>query len=204
VNQFSLTIATRNSHKTKEIQEILGPEFTVQDLSANSDVPEIAETGKTFEENAILKAVAVSQRVSGLVLADDSGLEVDALNGAPGVYSARYARSGNDRDNVQKLLQELERVNSGKQRREARFQCVLAVAWNGKLLKTFAGMIAGTITDYPRGSHGFGYDPVFVPNGFTQTFSELPAQQKNQLSHRGRALAAAIPFLQSQKPEAEK
>ena len=206
VNQFSLTIATRNSHKTKEIRRFSAPEFTVQDLSANSDVPEIAETGKTFEENAILKAVAVNipEHVSGLVLADDSGLEVDALNGAPGVYSARYARSGDDRDNVQKLLQELERVSSGKQRREARFQCVLAVACNGKLLKTFAGMIAGTITDYPRGSHGFGYDPVFVPNGFAQTFSELPAQQKNQLSHRGRALAAAIPFLQTQKPGAGK
>jgi XTP/dITP diphosphohydrolase len=193
-----LIIATRNSHKTREIQQILGPDFAIQDLSRHPDFPEIAETGETFEENAILKAVGVSLRVPGLILADDSGLEVDALNGAPGVYSARYAgEPGNDRKNVMKLLGELDRVDPNRHNRSARFRCVIAVGRDGKALEIFSGTVEGTIADSPRGDGGFGYDPVFFPDGFNETFAELPANTKNRLSHRGRAIAAALPFLKT-------
>jgi XTP/dITP diphosphohydrolase len=196
MNRQSLTIATRNRHKTQEIREILGPEFTIRDLTEFDDIPDVAETGKTFEENAILKAVTVSRRVDGIILADDSGLEVDALDGAPGVYSARYAgEPTNDERNNAKLHQELERADPQKLRREARFRCVLAVARAGNVLKKFSGAVEGSVIESPRGTGGFGYDPIFVPNGFVQTFGELPPAIKNQLSHRGRALSEAIPFL---------
>jgi XTP/dITP diphosphohydrolase len=201
VNQHRLTLATRNSHKTREIQEILGPGFAVSHLSGRADIPEVAETGKTFEENAILKAVAVSQHVPGTVLADDSGLEVDVLGGAPGVFSARYSgESGDDSQNVIKLLREIARADPNKQNRRATFRCVLAAACAGELLKTFTGEVAGKIIECPRGAGGFGYDPVFVPQGFDQTFAELPAALKNRASHRARAVAAAIPFLKALRP----
>ena len=193
-----LTVATRNSHKTREIQEILGGKFVIRDLTGISEVPEVPETGSTFEENAVLKAVTVSRYVAGVVVADDSGFEVEALNGAPGVVSARYAgQNATDQDNVRKLLGELSRVDPEKRRSRAAFQCVLAVAKNGELLGTFAGRVDGTIVREPRGDGGFGYDPVFVPNGFDQTFAELPASTKNQLSHRARALEKARPFLEA-------
>ena len=193
-----LTVATRNAHKMREIRNILGPELTVRDLSGMKDIPEVPETGNTFEQNAILKAVEMSRHVSGLVLADDSGLEVEALNGAPGVFSARYAGGqANDHDNVQKLLSELGNVDPDGQRRRAAFRCVLAVAQNGELLRTFTGRVKGCIVSAPRGDQGFGYDPVFVPNGYDKTFGELPASTKSQLSHRARALQEARPFLEA-------
>ena len=198
VNQCVLTIATRNPHKTREIQEILGSEFLVRDLSTRSGIPDVAETGHTFEENAILKAVTVSQDVDGLVLADDSGLEVDVLDCAPGVLSARYAGEPcDDQRNLQEVLSELEQVDPKAHQRSGRFRCVLAIAENGELLTTFTGVVEGTISGPPRGSGGFGYDPIFVPQGFAQTFAELSPATKNSLSHRGRALAAALPFLRS-------
>ena len=198
MKRHAVTVATRNPHKMGEIQEILGPEFAVHDLSEYPDLPEVEETGKTFEENAILKAVAVSQRVDGMVVADDSGLEVDALGGAPGVYSARYAgEPNNDHRNIEKLLQELARVDPQKLQRDARFRCVLAIARDGNILKTFSGEVEGAIIDSPRGSGGFGYDPIFIPNGFAQTFGELPPAIKNELSHRGRALSQATSFLRT-------
>jgi XTP/dITP diphosphohydrolase len=191
-----VTVATRNPHKKREIQEILGPEFVVSDLAAHTDIPEISETGQTFEDNATLKAVAVSNHVPGVVLADDSGLEVDALDGAPGVLSARYAgEPTDDVKNLVKVLNQLRAVDPSAQRCEARFRCVLAIARSGKLLTTFDGEVEGHIVDVPRGSGGFGYDPIFVPVGFTQTFAELPAAIKNMLSHRSKAVAAARPFL---------
>jgi len=201
VNPYQVTLATRNSHKTREIQEILGPGFAVSDLSGRADIPEVAETGRTFEENAILQAVATSQHVPGLVLADDSGLEVDVLGGAPGVLSARYSgESSDDSQNVIKLLREITRADPNKQNRRARFRCVLAAARDGELLKTFTGDVAGEIIESPRGAGGFGYDPVFVPQGSDQTFAELPAAVKNRISHRARAVAAAIPFLKALRP----
>ncbi|HEY4283062.1 MAG TPA: RdgB/HAM1 family non-canonical purine NTP pyrophosphatase [Chthoniobacterales bacterium] len=196
MDQQILTIATRNQHKTREIQEILGPEFTIHDIAGRQDIADVAETGKTFEENAILKAVALSKHVSGLVLADDSGLEVDSLHGAPGVFSARYAGAARgDRENVAKLLRELNAVDQSERR--ARFVCVLAVARHGALLKTFSGEIEGGIAGSPRGNGGFGYDPIFIPKGLTETFGELPAETKNRLSHRARAIEAAVPFLRT-------
>ena len=183
-----LLLATRNAHKTREFAEILGPDFVVGDLSMESEAPGVEETGSTFAENAILKAVAVSKWSGGLVVADDSGLEVDALAGAPGVYSARYAGPGaNDKMNIARLLSEL-REGGPQSAITARFRCVLALARGGEVLETFDGVVEGTIVDPPRGDGGFGYDPVFQPIGLTQTFGELPPEQKNRMSHRAQAI----------------
>jgi XTP/dITP diphosphohydrolase len=194
--KMDLLLATRNAHKAREFRELLGQDFDVIDLSAFPEIAIPEETDRTFQENAILKAVAVSQdrQVQDrnlLVLADDSGLEVETLSGAPGIFSARYAgQSATDKQNVDKLLRELERIGAiAPSRRRARFRCALALARGGKFLKTFEGIVDGTIVDLPRGSGGFGYDPVFVPNGFDKTFGELPPELKNQISHRARAVS---------------
>ena len=193
---IDLLVATRNAHKTEEIQRILGPQFNVTDLAAHPEIPHIAESGTTFQENAILKAVAVSKRMPGFVIADDSGLEVEALGGAPGVYSARYSgMNATDQEKTDKLLEELTRVGATKNARRARFRCVLALACKGNVLGAFEGIIKGQIADRPRGSHGFGYDPIFIPDGFQQTFGELAPAEKNQLSHRARALERLRTFL---------
>jgi len=183
-----LLLATRNAQKTREFSEILGNEFGVRDLSVEPDVPEIEETGATFAENAILKAVAISQRFPGLVVGDDSGLEVDAIEGAPGVYSARYAGPGaKDRDNIARLLSEL-RTLSIERPYSARFRCVLALACDGKLLDTVEGVVEGAIVEPPRGTRGFGYDPVFQPTGLAETFGEIAPGEKNRISHRANAI----------------
>jgi XTP/dITP diphosphohydrolase len=193
---IDLLVATRNAHKTEEIQRILGPQFNVTDLAAHPEIPHIAESGTTFQENAILKAVAVSKRMPGFVIADDSGLEVEALGGAPGIHSARYAgMNATDQEKTDKLLEELTRVGATKIARRARFRCVLALACKGNVLGAFEGIIEGQIVDRPRGSHGFGYDPIFMPQGFQQTFGELAPAEKNQLSHRARALERLRTFL---------
>jgi len=156
--------------------------------------------GKTFEENAVLKATAASKELPGLVIADDSGLEVYALGGAPGIFSARYAgQNASDKQNIDKLLIELARTRVRQDQRSARFRCILAIAQSGELLGTFEGTVEGMIAERASGSHGFGYDPIFVPNGFGQTFAELPAEVKNRISHRTqatRALAARLAALQ--------
>ena len=191
-------MATRNPHKTRELQQILGSEFTVRDLRAHSEISEIAETGTSFEENAKLKALAVSRELPGLVIADDSGLEVDALGGAPGIYSARYAgTNATNEGKIDKLLEELGRADPTKEQRGARFRCVLALARDGEVLGIFEGIVEGQIVDRPRGSHGFGYDPIFVPNGSQQTFGQLSSTEKNRLSHRARALEKLRAFLNS-------
>jgi XTP/dITP diphosphohydrolase len=182
-----LLLATRNAHKTREFSEILGPGFVVRDLSAERDAPVIEETGRTFAENAILKAVTISMQFPGLVVGDDSGLEVDVLDGAPGIYSARYAgRDAKDTENIARLLGELA-VHPGRGPVTARFRCVLALARSGALLGTFEGVMEGTIVETPRGNCGFGYDPVFLPAGSTRTFAELSGEEKNRISHRARA-----------------
>ena len=187
---MQLIVATRNPHKTHEIQRILGPAFTVSDLSAHPEVPDTHETGKSFQENAMLKAVGASRHLPGFIVADDSGLEVDALGGAPGIFSARYAgKNASDKQNVDKLLSELTRTGAGANR-SARFRCVIALVRHGELLGTFEGVVEGTIVDRARGSHGFGYDPVFVPRGFEETFAELPPQVKDTISHRAKAIHA--------------
>src|ERR1041384_6646627 len=154
---MQLIVATRNVHKTREIQRILGPAFTVSDLSAYPKIPEIRETGKSYEENAILKAVSSSRHLPGLVVADDSGLEVDALGGAPGIFSARYAgENATDKQNIEKLLGEFARTGADESKRSARFRCVIALAREGELLGTFAGVVQGTIVELARGLRGFG------------------------------------------------
>ena len=188
---MDLLVATRNVHKTREIQRILGPNFAVRYLSEHPDISKPVENGKTFEENAILKVIAASRELPTLVIADDSGLEVDALNGAPGIYSARYAgENATDKANIDKLLSELAQQDVPTNQRTARFRCVIAVARDSKLLRTFEGVVEGTIVDLPRGSHGFGYDPIFQPNEFDQTFGEMASQLKNKISHRAKAIAA--------------
>ena len=188
---IELVVATRNRHKTREIQHILGPEFMVRDLTADTDVPEILESGTSLQENAKLKALAASRHLPALVIADDSGLEVDALGGAPGIYSARYAgANATEKDKIDKLLRELARVRATDDGRRARFRCVLALARNGDLLETFEGTVEGRITNKARGDSGFGYDPIFVPDGFEQTFGELSEEVKNTISHRAKAIRA--------------
>ena len=182
-----LLLASRNSHKTSEFRDLLGKEFLINDLNSSTDTEIAEETGSTFAENATLKAVSASKDHDLLTIADDSGLEVDALGGAPGIYSARYAgEHATDRDNVDKLLRALNNVTN----RSARFRCVIALARNGKLIGTFVGNVEGEIVDPPRGINGFGYDPVFRPEGFEQTFAEMAAELKNKISHRSKAIAA--------------
>jgi XTP/dITP diphosphohydrolase len=182
-----LLVSTRNPHKVREIRTILGVPFEVSDLSILPTMSEVEETGTTFEENAELKAVAASQLFEGWVIADDSGLEVDALGGAPGVYSARYAgEAASDSENNALLLENLARVP--EQERRARFRCVIVLARAGRKLAAFSGVVEGAIAFSPRGGKGFGYDPLFIPDGFSQTFGELPVTTKNGLSHRARAL----------------
>ena len=163
----------------------------MRDLGAHPEISEIPESGTSFEENAKLKALAASTQLPDLVIADDSGLEVDALRGAPGIYSARYAgANATDNEKIATLLRELSRVGVTDDTRRARFRCVVALARNGNLLGTFEGIAEGNIADKPRGNRGFGYDPIFVPEGFEQTFAELPAEVKNTISHRAKAIRA--------------
>src|SRR6266404_4755397 len=186
---MQLIVATRNAHKTREIQRILGTTFTVNDLSAHPEIPDIHEIGKSFGENAILKAVGASRHFPGLIVADDSGLEVDTLGGAPGIFSARYAgEKATDKQNIDKLLVELARTGAKETKRSARFRCVIALARQGELLGTFEGIVEGTIVERARGLHGFGYDPTFVPHGFEETFAELPPEVKDTISHRAKAI----------------
>ncbi len=177
---------------------MLGEGFVVSDLNAHPQVPTSQETGVTFEANAIIKAMDASRLFSGLVLSDDSGLEVDALHGAPGVRSARYARVGaTDEENRTRLLKELDESGARGKQRSARFCCVMALFENGRILSTFTGVVEGIIINGERGMGGFGYDPLFVPAGYCETFAQLPAEVKNQLSHRARALEQVKKFLQN-------
>jgi len=163
----------------------------VRDLVAHPEISEILESGTSFEENANLKARAVSKQLPALVIADDSGLEVDALDGAPGIYSARYAgANATEREKIDKLLCELTRVRATADQRRARFRCVVALARNGNFLGTFEGVVEGRVAKKIRGDNGFGYDPIFIPEGFHQTFGELPAEVKNTISHRAKAIRA--------------
>lgn len=194
-----LLLATRNTHKTREFADLLGDEFQIVDL-CDDPIERIEETGNTFAENAVLKAVTVSKQRPDLVIADDSGLEVEALVGAPGIYSARYAgENASDRENIEKLLGELGNVS--REKRSARFRCAIALAQNGQLRGTFEGVVEGQIVDPPRGAGGFGYDPVFQPNGFEQTFAEMPSALKNKISHRGKAISALHQALHQMKDQ---
>lgn len=186
---MKVVLATRNENKIREIQEIFhlpGVEWVA--ASAFPDTPEVVEDGDTFEANAIKKAVALAKATGYWALADDSGLEVRALNGAPGVHSARYG--GVDVPSEQNNLLLLKNLGDATDRR-ARFRCVVALSDPDGVATTVEGTCSGTITHERRGAAGFGYDPLFIPDGFTQTFAEMTPEQKHRLSHRGKALSAA-------------
>jgi XTP/dITP diphosphohydrolase len=186
-----LLVATKNAHKTSEIRAILGPEWEVTDLTAHPEIPAPEETGRTFEENARIKAEAASRLFPGAVLSDDSGLEVDALDGAPGVDSAIYAGAhGDDAANRERLKRELKARNTPEPW-TGRFRCCMALAENGTTLATFSGSVEGQIIAAEQGVGEFGYDPLFIPDGYGETFGTLSAEVKNRLSHRARALAQA-------------
>jgi len=183
--------ATSNPGKLREFQ-LAAPDFDVRALPKSVSPPD--ETGDTFEANAIEKAVAYGQHTSGYLFADDSGLEVDALNGAPGVISARYAgEHATDAANNALLLENLR----GVENRTARFVCVIALVRDGKPVKTFRGTVEGHVINEARGPGGFGYDPLFYCPAFGCTFGEATIEQKMQVSHRGRALDAMFTYLRS-------
>jgi XTP/dITP diphosphohydrolase len=190
-----LILATRNAHKTAEIRAMIGDLYEVLDATAFPNLPEIEETGTTFLENARLKAEGISHHIGGWVLSDDSGLEVDALDGAPGVWSSSYGgEEGNHARNNTRLLHEMFR----KVDRAARFRCTMVLARGGKAHAHFSGVVEGRLVESLRGTDGFGYDPLFIPAGHDLTFAELGDEIKNTLSHRSRALMQVIEYLKEQ------
>ncbi len=190
---IELVVATGNPGKVRELQALIPAGFVLRSL-VEAGLSPVEETGMTFTENAALKALAAARGSGQLALADDSGLEVDALDGAPGIYSARYAgEPSNDAANIAKLLTALEGVSAAK--RSARFRCAVALASPGGLIATADGRCEGAIGFAPHGDHGFGYDPVFVlPDG--RTMAQLPAREKNDISHRAQAIRALRPALE--------
>jgi len=188
-----LVFATNNVHKLKEISAILGNKIellSLKDIHCHANIPETADT---LEGNALLKAQYIYEHYSIDCFADDTGLEVEALNGAPGVYSARYAENeGHDSEaNMKRLLRELK----NEENRKARFRTVIALILNGEVHK-FEGIVKGHILHEKKGIAGFGYDPLFVPEGYTESFAELGEEIKNQISHRARAVQKLVKFFQ--------
>jgi XTP/dITP diphosphohydrolase len=186
-----LLFATNNSHKLKEIREILGNQFKILGLADVGLDAEIPEDQETLEGNARQKAWFIYKRTGKNCFADDTGLEIDALGGRPGVYSARYAgEQCSFDDNIRKVLEEMKETEN----RKAKFRCVVCLILDGKE-HLFDGSVKGTILTRRRGTAGFGYDPVFLPDGYTQTFAEMPYHLKNGISHRGRAMTKMLRFL---------
>jgi XTP/dITP diphosphohydrolase len=200
MSDASLILATRNAKKLAELRRILaasGVDVTITDLSECPDMPEVAETGATFTENALLKARAVVAHTGRPAVAEDSGLCIDALNGMPGVLSARWAgRHGDDEANLRLVLGQLADVPSG--RRAGHFTCVAALVLPSGTEHVTEGTVGGRITDAPRGTNGFGYDPIFVPAGYELTTAEMSPEAKDAISHRGRALRALAPIIAAQ------
>lgn len=189
---MKLVFATNNKHKLDEVRKITSRHpveiVSLAEINCFDDIPETADT---LEGNALQKAHYIQEKFGLNCFADDTGLEVEALHNAPGVYSARYAGPGHDSEaNMKKLLHEME----GKENRKARFRTVIALVWNGKTY-TFDGIVNGTITTTKRGENGFGYDPIFIPEGYEQTFAELGNDIKNQISHRAKAVEKLDEFL---------
>jgi XTP/dITP diphosphohydrolase len=195
---MELVVATRNAGKLKEIRRLLADEnVTVLGLDAFPELPEVVEDGATFAANARKKAQAVARATGRLTLADDSGLEVAALGGAPGVYSARYAGEGaGDAANNAKLLTEMAGVPSGERR--AAFVCAMALCGSDGECRLFHGRLEGLIIAAPRGEGGFGYDPLFLVPEYGRTLAELPLEIKNRISHRGQALRQVCAHLHNQ------
>ena len=191
MTKIDLLFATSNKNKVLEIKKVLPKEFNIKRLDDIGFCEEIPENENTIEGNAIFKANYMYKKYNLNVFADDTGLEVDSLNGKPGVHSARYAGiSKNSRDNINKLLKKLK----NKKNRKARFKTVIALILNSKI-HTFEGVVEGIITKKPKGENGFGYDPVFIPRGYTKTFGELSLEEKNSISHRSLAMNKLIDFI---------
>ncbi|HLR08334.1 MAG TPA: XTP/dITP diphosphatase [Bacillota bacterium] len=184
----SIIVATKNEGKMKEFKDFFNTYGlkAISLLELSESIPDIQETGDTFSENAALKAEAIANHLKRPVLADDSGLVIDALGGKPGVYSARYAGEyANDQENVDKVLREMQDIPPHN--RSARFICVLAIAQPDEKTIFKEGSCEGTIAFKPMGDRGFGYDPIFIPKGYTKTMAELPSEEKNKISHRKNA-----------------
>lgn len=188
-----LIFATHNAHKSEEVKSIIANHFKVVNLSDINFYEDIPETGNTFKENALQKAQYLHDKLGCNCFADDSGLSVDALGGEPGVFSARYAGEPSDMQrNIEKLLANIK----DKENRKAQFTTVIAVILDGNT-HFFEGVIHGTIIDTPRGDGGFGYDPIFVPDGYQETFAELSSDEKNKISHRAIAMQKFKEFINS-------
>lgn len=188
---MKIVFATNNTHKLSEVRAVLGEGFelvTLREVGITEDIP---ETGATLDENASIKARYVYERTGLDCFADDTGLEVEALNGAPGVHSARYATDGHDfAANNRKLLRELNGITN----RRARFRTVISLIRGGEELQV-EGIVRGTIATEESGNEGFGYDPLFIPEGYDHTFADMSADEKNAISHRGRAVAELVKAL---------
>ena len=187
MDNFPLVIASGNKGKIGEFKKLLD-DFPI-DLLTQPVGFEIEETGSTFMENARIKAIAVSQATGNLSLADDSGLSVEALGGAPGIYSSRYASS--DKQRIEKLLAELKPFSN----RKAKFECALCIASGEKVLIEVSGFCEGLITFFPKGQNGFGYDPIFEVSGLGETYAEMDHEKKKHIGHRGNAFKLLIPKL---------
>ncbi|ALI99687.1 non-canonical purine NTP diphosphatase [Rufibacter tibetensis] len=190
---MKICFASNNAHKLKEIQQLLGPPFEIISLEALGCTEELAEDQDTLEGNALQKAAYVWEKYKVLCFADDTGLEVEALNNEPGVYSARYA--GPERDNQANMQKVLDGLKDQDNRR-ARFRTSIALILEEGEQHLFNGIVEGHIVGAPRGEQGFGYDPIFMPEGKDRTFAEMDSQEKNQISHRGRAVQQLVSFLQ--------
>ncbi len=191
MTKIDLLFATSNKNKVIEIKKVLPKEFNIKSLDDIGFIEEIPENENTIEGNAIFKANYIYKKYNLNVFADDTGLEVDSLNGKPGVHSARYAGiSKNSTDNINKLLKKLKNTKN----RKARFKTIIALILNSKI-HTFEGVVEGIITKKPKGENGFGYDPVFIPSGYTKTFGELSLEEKNSISHRSLAMNKLIDFI---------
>jgi XTP/dITP diphosphohydrolase len=189
----TVVLATRNVGKVRELGRILGPAVDIVGLEKFSGAPEVAETGATFEENALLKARAIAAYTGLPAVADDSGLCVDALNGMPGIFSARWAgRHGDDKANLDLVLAQVADVADS--RRGAHFYCAAAFV-AGTVEYAVSGRVEGRLLRGPRGDGGFGYDPIFLPDGFTVTTAEMTAEEKDAISHRGKAFRALVPLI---------
>lgn len=197
-----VVLATRNQHKVAELRRILdgsGMDIELVGTEEFADLPDVAETGATFAANALLKAKDVAQRTGLVAIADDSGLCVDALNGMPGILSARWAgKHGDDAANLELVLAQLADVPQS--RRGAAFHCAAAVATPEGDERVVEGVLEGTLIDSPRGTNGFGYDPIFTPRGYVLTTAELTPAEKDAISHRGQAFRALVPVLAEMLP----
>lgn len=187
---MELIFATHNQHKLEEVKQMLPQNLQFKSLTEIDFHDEIEETGTTFIENATIKAQTIFQKTGVNVFADDSGLVIEGLDGAPGVYSARYAGTGKSEDNIAKVLEELK----GIENRKAYFIAVFCLILDGKEY-FFEGRVNGTIAEEILGADGFGYDPIFIPEGYTKSFAQMTAEEKNSMSHRGRAVEQLNEFL---------